>query len=97
MKVYRGIKDFHVPNPVVTIGSFDGVHKGHGALLQAVTTAAGRLDAVPAAFTIDRHPTSVITGQAVPLLSTVEDRAWLMRRYYGIQEVIVASFSAMRM
>ena len=84
------------PRRVIALGFFDGVHKGHGALLQAVTTAAGRLDAVPAAFTFDRHPTSVITGQAVPLLSTVEDRAWLMRRYYGIQEVIVASFSAMQ-
>ena len=84
------------PRRVIALGFFDGVHKGHGALLQAVTTAAGRLDAVPAAFTIDRHPPSVITGQAVPLLSTVEDRAWLMRRYYGIQEVIVASFSAMQ-
>ena len=32
----------------------------------------------------------------VPLLSSVEDRIWLMRRYYGIQEVIVASFDAMQ-
>ena len=84
------------PRRVIALGFFDGVHRGHGALLRAVTAAADRLEAVPCAFTFDRHPDSVITGQAVPLLNTVEDRIWLMRRYYHIQEVIVASFSAMQ-
>lgn len=81
---------------VIALGFFDGVHRGHGALLRAVNTAAHTLHATPAAFTFDRHPTSVITGQTIPLLSTVEDRSWLMRRYYGIEEVIVASFDAMQ-
>ena len=84
------------PKRVIALGFFDGVHKGHGALLQAVFAAAGQLGAIPSAFTFDRHPDSVITGQAVPLINTVEDRIWLMRRYYQIQEVIVASFSAMQ-
>lgn len=86
----------NTPKRVIALGFFDGVHKGHGALLQAVTAAAERLDAAAAAFTFDRSPTAVITGQEVPLLSTVEDRGWLMRRYYGIQEVIVASFQGMQ-
>lgn len=84
------------PKRVIALGFFDGVHRGHGALLRAVTTAARKLDATPASFTFDRHPASVITGHSVPLLSTVEDRIWLMRRYYGIEEVIVASFDAMQ-
>lgn len=84
------------PRRVIALGFFDGVHLGHGALLRAVGQAAERLDAVPCAFTFDQHPGGAITGQQVPLLSTVEDRAWLMRRLYGIQEVIVASFQAMQ-
>lgn len=84
------------PKRVIALGFFDGVHRGHGALLRAVTAAARKLDATPASFTFDRHPASVITGHSVPLLSTVEDRIWLMRRYYGIEEVIVASFDAMQ-
>ena len=80
---------------VIALGFFDGVHLGHGALLQAVTRAADRLGASACAFTFDRHPASAITGHPVPLLSSVEDRVWLMRHYYGIQEVIVASFDAM--
>ena len=80
---------------VIALGFFDGVHLGHGALLQAVTRAADRLGAAACAFTFDRHPASAITGHPVPLLSSVEDRVWLMRHCYGIQEVIVASFDAM--
>ena len=80
---------------VIALGFFDGVHLGHGALLRAVTTAADRLGACACAFTFDRHPGAAITGQSVPLLTSVEDRIWLMRHYYHIQEVIVASFDAM--
>lgn len=80
---------------VIALGFFDGVHIGHGALLRRVAEKAEELDAAAAAFTFDRSPTAAITGQAVPLLSCVEDRAWLMRRYYGIQEVVVSNFSGM--
>ena len=80
---------------VIALGFFDGVHTGHGALLQRVTQRARELDAVPTAFTFDRSPTAAITGQHVPLLSSVEDRVWLMRSCYHIQEVIVSSFDGM--
>ncbi len=81
---------------VIALGFFDGVHLGHGALLRAVKEAADRLGARPCAFTFDKSPTAVITGQSVPLLSTVEDRVRLMRRHYGIEEVVVAPFDAMQ-
>ena len=80
----------------IALGFFDGVHLGHGALLRRVEEAADRLGAVPCAFTFDKSPTAVITGQNVPLLSTVDDRVRLMREGYGIQEVVVASFDAMQ-
>lgn len=84
------------PKRVIALGFFDGVHKGHGALLRTVAQVADRLGAKPCAFTFDRSPTAAITGQAVPLLSSVEDRVWLMRRYYGMEEVIVAPFEGMQ-
>ena len=84
------------PKRVIALGFFDGVHKGHGALLRTVVQAADRLGAMPCAFTFDRSPTAAITGQTIPLLSSVEDRVWLMRRYYGIEEVIVAPFDGMQ-
>lgn len=81
---------------VIALGFFDGVHLGHGALLRAVKETADRLGAVPCAFTFDKSPTAVITGQTVPLLNTVEDRIRLMRECCGIQEVVVAHFDAMQ-
>lgn len=80
---------------VIALGFFDGVHTGHGALLRTVTEKARALDAVPTAFTFDRQPAAAITGTTVPLLSSSEDRIWLMRNYYGIQEVVVANFESM--
>ena len=80
---------------VIALGFFDGVHTGHGALLSKVAQIANELDATPAAFTFDRQPAAAITGTKVPLLSSSEDRIWLMRNYYGIHEVVVANFEGM--
>ncbi len=77
---------------VIALGFFDGVHLGHGALLRRVSQAAAQRWAVPAAVTFDTHPTNLILKAPMPLLTSPSDRADLMRRYYGIQEVIVAHF-----
>ena len=80
---------------VIALGFFDGVHRGHGALLQKVGEVAFREGYIPAAVTFDHHPKDLIPGaQKVPLLNTPEDREWLMRREYGIREVIVLPFDA---
>ena len=80
---------------VIALGFFDGVHRGHGALLRRVGEVAGEEDLIPAAFTFDAHPGSRITGAVTPLINSPSDRADLMRRLYGIQEVIVAHFDSM--
>lgn len=82
----------NTPKRVIALGFFDGVHKGHGALLRRVAERAQERNAIPAAFTFDTHPESLILGRATPLLSTTADRADLMRRLYGIQDVIVAHY-----
>ena len=82
-----------IPFLVIALGFFDGVHLGHGALLRRVGEKAAELGAVPAAVTFDTHPENLILKTpAVPLLSSPLDRAELMRRFYGIREVIVAHF-----
>lgn len=78
---------------VIALGFFDGVHKGHGALLHRTAEVAEATGAVPAAFTFDPHPQDVILGKPTPLISSPEDRADLMRHYYGIQDVIVQPFT----
>jgi len=77
---------------VIALGFFDGVHIGHGALLSVCTQRADETGAIPTAFTFQVHPSSLILGTPVPLLSTSVERSDLMRRYYGIQDVIVAPY-----
>lgn len=79
-------------NRVIALGFFDGVHKGHGALLRRAHEVAEGMNAIPAAVTFDAHPTQVILGQSSPLLTTPAERADLMRRLYSIQDIIVAHF-----
>lgn len=77
---------------VIALGFFDGVHLGHGALLRRTVALAAHYGAVPAAHTFAQHPSTLVTHKPTPLLSTAEDRAYLMKTLYGIQEVIVAPF-----
>ena len=77
---------------VIALGFFDGVHRGHGALLRRTSEVACRLNATPAAFTFDRPPKEVVTGKPVPLINSTQERQELMERLYGIRQVIVAPF-----
>ncbi|MBQ9492908.1 MAG: riboflavin biosynthesis protein RibF [Oscillibacter sp.] len=79
---------------VIALGFFDGVHLGHGALLRRTVEEAGRRGAVSALFTFDRSPKEAVTGIPCPLINSQEDRAGLVRRLYGVEQVIIAPFNA---
>jgi riboflavin kinase/FMN adenylyltransferase len=75
------------------VGNFDGVHRGHQAVLcEAVAEArSGELAAV--VLTFDPHPAAVVGAGTPPLLSTVERRAELMSAL-GVDRVYVRKFDA---
>jgi len=77
---------------VIALGFFDGVHLGHGALLRRTVEEARRRGCTPAVFTFDRPPKEVVTGIPCPLINSPEDRKDLMRRLYGIEEIIMVPF-----
>ncbi len=72
-----------------SIGNFDGVHRGHQAMLNALTSRA-RSDGVPAvAVTFDPHPIALLRPEATPPpLTSIEYRAELLGRY-GVDVMIV--------
>lgn len=77
---------------VITVGSFDGVHSGHRALLDALVAMSRRKCAESVVVTFEPHP-RIAMGRAegMKLLTTVEERALLLARY-GVERVIVAHF-----
>lgn len=77
---------------VIALGFFDGVHLGHAALLRRAAEEAAARGATSAVFTFDRVPKEVVTGIPCPLINSPEDRRDLIRRLYGIQEVIMVPF-----
>ena len=72
---------------VLALGFFDGVHLGHGALLRRTAQLAEELGCTSAAMTFDTHPDTLVMGKEVPLITSAPDRAWLIRRNYGIERV----------
>ena len=77
---------------VIALGFFDGVHLGHAALLRRTAEEAAARGVTPAVFTFDRVPKEVLTGIPCPLINSPEDRANLVRRLYGIRDVIMVPF-----
>jgi len=73
----------------VTIGNFDGVHRGHAALLAELRRQAEELRRPAVALTFEPHPAELLRpGQAPPRLSTPEDRDRLLQEL-GADQVVV--------
>lgn len=77
---------------VIALGFFDGVHLGHGALLRRTAEEARSRGCSSAVFTFDRPPKEVVSGVPCPLINSPEDRKDLVRRLYGIHEVLMVPF-----
>ncbi len=77
---------------VLALGFFDGVHLGHAALIRRTRERAEALGAVPAVLTFDVHPDTLVRGAPVPLITSPEDRADLIRRLFGVEEILSLRF-----
>lgn len=77
---------------VIALGFFDGIHIGHGALLERTVQRASEIGAMPSALSFDVHPDTLVFGKPVPLINSSAGRADLIRRLYGIENVIFIHF-----
>ena len=81
-----------IQSKVIALGFFDGVHLGHGALLRRTVEEARSRGIRSAVFTFAQPPKEVVTGVPVPLINSPEDRAWLAKHLYGIDDIIMVPF-----
>ncbi|MCW2926513.1 MAG: ribF [Thermoleophilia bacterium] len=68
------ISDHPQSSPVISLGTFDGVHRGHRSMLDLARVAAAPDGRRVVAATFDPHPRAVVAGGAPPLLCSIEER-----------------------
>lgn len=66
---------------IYALGFFDGVHRGHQALLTACCRLAAENGCETATITFENHPQSLFLDCAPPLINTAQDRQLLLRRF----------------
>ena len=77
---------------VVTIGAYDGVHRGHQAVIDQVRQQAEILDARSVVVTFDRHPASVVRPESAPLLLTDIDQKLELLASTGLDATCIVKF-----
>jgi len=77
---------------IIALGYFDGVHLGHAALIKCVLETGKKAGLVPSVITFDAHPQNYIENKNIPLINSPQDRAGLLRRAYGIDDLIFLHF-----
>lgn len=82
---------------VMALGFFDGIHRGHGALFEKTRERAAEKGAEPAVLTFDNHPDNFVKHERVELISSATDRMYIIRRFFGIENVFFLHFNAATM
>lgn len=93
MKIFKSIKDFSSDKKtILTLGTFDGVHKGHQKILRKITqgTENGKYESL--VLTFFPHPRMVLQENSdIKLLNTIEEKIYLLEAI-GIENLVIHPF-----
>lgn len=95
MRVFDGFDDLPAfKSPVVTVGSYDGVHAGHRVLLEQVVRRAKEISGESVVVTFAPHPRVVLGNNSEPiwLLNSLAEKKLLLQEV-GIDNLIVVRFT----
>lgn len=91
-ELYNSLNAAHLDNSWLTIGVFDGVHRGHQAIIQQLTAGAHENGAPAVVITFSPHPAFVLAGREIKLLTIPDERADLLFKL-GVDAVINMQFT----
>ncbi len=87
---------FNIPNPIVTTGSFDGVHVGHKAIINRINKIAREFQGESVLVTFHPHPRKVLfpetAGKDLFLINSQREKIELLRKS-GLQNLIIVTFT----
>jgi riboflavin kinase / FMN adenylyltransferase len=97
MKIFRSFGEAkNIINPVVTTGSFDGVHIGHKVILKRLRNLAEKYNGESVLITFDPHPRKVLypdtAGKDLKLINSQEEKLDLLEKT-GLENVIIVEFT----
>jgi len=92
MQHYHSLEEVNLKNSHLTIGVFDGVHRGHREIIQKLVQNAHAHNAPAAVLTFEPHPAFVLTGREIRCLTTPNERADLLGSM-GVDVVVTQRFT----
>ncbi len=94
MNVYDGLEAVRTPFAAssVAIGTFDGVHVGHQAIIRAAVEDARRHARPALVFTFDRHPAELFAPSRAPALLTTPEQRNQQIAELGVDGLVIAHF-----
>ena len=94
MKIHRDLNGFYAHNPVLTVGTFDGVHLGHRKIIARLHDLAKAINGESVIFTFDPHPRKIVAPAEtnLRLLTTLDEKIELFEQS-GIDHLIVYPFT----
>lgn len=95
MKIHRDLNSFHAINPVLTIGTFDGVHLGHRKIISRLHDLAKTRNGESVIFTFDPHPRKIVAPgeSSLRILTTLDEKIELFEQS-GVDHLIIYPFTA---
>jgi riboflavin kinase/FMN adenylyltransferase len=94
MQVHHGIFTYkNIKKPVVTVGTFDGVHFGHKKIINRLKSIAKSIDGESVLLTFDPHPRSVLfKDKQIHLINTLDEKIELLERL-GLDHLVIYPFT----
>lgn len=95
MQVHRALDQLpSFNNAVITIGTFDGVHKGHQQIISSMKSTAAQVGGETVILTFHPHPRKIVKGEAeaLSLLNTLDEKIDLLSKQ-GIDHLVVIPFT----
>ncbi len=89
----HSLKELHLQNSWLTVGVFDGVHRGHQQIIEKLTAGAHKVNAPAVVLTFWPHPATVLGRGEVKCLTTPNERAELLGSY-GVDFIVTYPFDS---